>query len=1819
MKKNILFLCTVIAAITAVQTVFAATITWTVPATTTDVSEGTTVEATVDDEVNPATVTSSSFYLKKGTTGAGIPPLSCSSGTTISATRSTSYAIPISTLTLTPSAPLESYTGYRACISTGVRNMGGSSITSSTVSYAFTIRDFIAPTVTAVVPTPDGTTLGNSTPTISITFSEAMNTSLFDPSSTFILTTDSGATQISGSLSWSNGNKTCTFTPDSALQDYYTYTATILGTVTDVAGNPLGSDLSWFFSIDTITPVVSSYYPFPNNAYVNVAKPAVSVTFNEPVSTTNLVGADPTYFTLKKGLTNISRTCSTTDNTTFTCTPSADLTEGTYTARITGGSSGVKDPAGNYNASNPMISWNFKVDLTAPSVSAISPANGATDVSVTAPVTVTFVENNLMNASSINTDSFTVTSSTGKEVGTISYDAATKKATFTPGGGLSYNTTYTVTLTADIKDEAGNSVASTPYTWTFTTQPIVMSYYSIVPPFITAPVTPNVLIILDNSNSMDEDMEGNAVGSPKCWNYSDPNTCSRSIVARKALIDIVKKYADRIRIGLMSYKLPSASKYRLHNAFYFVSYNPKSYCPNPPVECYDYCVNEDPQSGTYTPSAAEAACSAVCLDQNALFDVTYRDQILTTAGTSGSNGTAIGSDKRKNYCSILYPKTMGYTDLSGTTVYHKLAGTFYASSDCGKRYMYATSYSSSETNPTVSYRIYSTKTGQSDDLSGYSGSYSNSSFGLTDDDFGLGFYNIGKRWFWDYSSKAWFANSSPGSGYLHQVAQDNDVADAHLNALLAKLRGNTTPYAFENDETGYMACTNTSNPNQCSYVVNAGLTPTAGTLKSSQDYFNGVLATSSGGPSSSPKTPIQYSCQRNFVIYVTDGLPSVNESGSTGSADSLMPQVLTRVDELRCPSSPTSSNCKVKIGTTKYDVRTFVLGVAITDSSRPKLDQMAIHGGTAVNSQAYYANNATELSNALSNIFENILTSVSAGSAASIVNNRGQSGANIVSAIFYPQKDFNSGLDRASWISDLQNYWYYFDPYINNSSIREDTIADNILNLKGDNVIDIRFDSVTGETVADKFVDDARGNYTTATPATEALDDLNALWRAGNLLYKRNVTTSSRKIFTTVSGTSFVKSDGSFLETDTGAGGLIDVLKSYLDVGSDVAKTAKIVKYLRGIDDPTDSTLRSRTVTHNGVTPDPANGVGVWKLGDIINSTPKIQSDKPLSGFHLDYGDESYRQFITSDDYTYRGMAYVGANDGMLHAFRFGKIVSKSTGYDKAEITNPGYLNKAGTSSPATTPPVLGTEEWAFIPKNALPYLKYYLDPSYSHMFYVDNTTLLVDASFNKPTGCSATDYWDCERKTTKDSGNDLDYSGTSWRTVLIGGMGFGGASRAANGSCNTISGTLPDTLLNCVKAPMNLTGYTEHGLSSYFALDVTIPESPSLLWSFSNPSLGYTISEPVVVRINGKKGGSGPDKDDPDSSKNGRWFAVFASGPTGPIETTSHQFYGRSDQNLKIFVVDLKTGALAATFDSGVANAFAGSLSSNALDTDKENKYSSSYYTTDVVYIGYVKPKEVSGIMQWVDGGILRLVTKGETDPTKWAISTVIDGAGPVTASIDKLFDSADQITGGPELWLYFGSGRYYFKNSTAGIDSADDRMAIYGIKEPCYSTGSVPKGYDSACTTALSLSTLTDQSADNPNISLLSGKTDGWFITLDATSSTTKAERVITTPSAKTNGLVQFTTFKPTADICGYGGETLFWFVNYNLGTAPSSGLMKGKILIQLSTGAIVVVDLSDISGTSRGGRQVSVGPGKPPAPPPPADTLKKPVKKILQIQER
>lgn len=101
---------------------------------------------------------------------------------------------------------------------------------------------------------------------------------------------------------------------------------------------------------------------------------------------------------------------------------------------------------------------------TTATVTAVTPLDGATNVSPNTAITATFSVP--MDSASVTTSTFTLTSAAGSVVGTVSFSGST--ATFQPNAPLSQSIRYTATLTTGIKDYIGAPLGSA-YAWSFTT------------------------------------------------------------------------------------------------------------------------------------------------------------------------------------------------------------------------------------------------------------------------------------------------------------------------------------------------------------------------------------------------------------------------------------------------------------------------------------------------------------------------------------------------------------------------------------------------------------------------------------------------------------------------------------------------------------------------------------------------------------------------------------------------------------------------------------------------------------------------------------------------------------------------------------------------------------------------------------------------------------------------------------------------------------------------------------------------------------------------------------------------------------------------------------------------------------------------------------------------------------------------------------------------------------------------------------------------------------------------------------------------------
>ena len=220
------------------------------------------------------------------------------------------------------------------------------------------------------------------------------------------------------------------------------------------------------------TPTVSSTNP-ANNAVVVPFNQKVTATFSEVMDSATITTAT---FTLMQGSSFVSGTVSYV-GTTATFAPTSYLTPNTlYIGTIT---TMAKSIAGSPMASNYV--WSFTTGLTAaivpPTVSSTDPLNAASGIPINQKIAATFSV--AMDASTITTSTYTLLQGTTPVPGFVSYSGIT--AIFAPTSNLSPNTAYSVTITNNAKDLAGNALVSN-YVWSFTTGAGVV----ITPPVINS-------------------------------------------------------------------------------------------------------------------------------------------------------------------------------------------------------------------------------------------------------------------------------------------------------------------------------------------------------------------------------------------------------------------------------------------------------------------------------------------------------------------------------------------------------------------------------------------------------------------------------------------------------------------------------------------------------------------------------------------------------------------------------------------------------------------------------------------------------------------------------------------------------------------------------------------------------------------------------------------------------------------------------------------------------------------------------------------------------------------------------------------------------------------------------------------------------------------------------------------------------------------------------------------------------------------------------------------------------------------------------------
>ncbi|NKE72061.1 pilus assembly protein [Candidatus Manganitrophus noduliformans] len=724
-----------------------------------------------------------------------------------------------------------------------------------------------------------------------------------------------------------------------------------------------------------------------------------------------------------------------------------------------------------------------------------------------------------------------------------------------------------------------------------------------------------------------------------------------------------------------------------------------------------------------------------------------------------------------------------------------------------------------------------------------------------------------------------------------------------------------------------------------------------------------------------------------------------------------------------------------------------------------------------------------------------ILQESASGTSVSVLaTSSGGEGA-IYQAYFYPRVGI--GANEVYWHGYLQGIFFDFK-----GQLREDTVADGRLVLTEDKIIETYFDTDLAETRVKRYAVDASGDRT-GTPEDISLRELTPIWEGGSNLADRDLSTNPRVIKTWVDENGDgVVDDAEFIDFSTANE---TDLRPYLRAANST-EGADIINYIRG---EKISGYRPREIGSGA-------SEKTWRLGDIIYSSP-VSVSAPQEQFDTKYKDSSYTLFFEKYK-NRRHVIYVGANDGMLHAFNGGFF---HPGDDSAtnSVIEHGWFTT--TDADGNGGELLGEELWGFIPQELLPHLKWLTQTDYNktrHVYFVDGSPRVVDAQiFTEESACATS---------LTDSGC---IHPKGWGTVLIGSLRMGGGSISVdlNGNGNT---TDPGE---------------DRFRSAYFALDITNPETPpKLLWVFKDSDLGFTTSWPAVMRLNGSSGAA--------------WYAVFGSGPTtykgerlAGLPATGNKFGQSISEYGQIYVLDLETGALL-----------------NKLATDNTDRYAfmgdpvvydfPKNYFSDIAYIG----KGYGSTGAW-NGKVYRLLTKGNADPTTWSLSILFNPAKPV------LVKSSATLDGAGRFWVYFGTGRFF---SSGPSSDADDQtnQAFYGVKESsangCWnrSLGS----WKASCPTiaATDLVDVTDASVSitgavscsscgAATLTALSNRIDstssekaGWFLTL------TGGERVLHEPTVL-GGIVAATSYTPGVDVCLPQGTNAVYALHYGTGAAYPS----------------------------------------------------------------
>jgi len=837
-------------------------------------------------------------------------------------------------------------------------------------------------------------------------------------------------------------------------------------------------------------------------------------------------------------------------------------------------------------------------------------------------------------------------------------------------------------------------------------------------------------------------------------------------------------------------------------------------------------------------------------------------------------------------------------------------------------------------------------------------------------------------------------------------------------------------------------------------------------------------------------------------------------------------------------------------------------------------------GSDGIPDNYFEVHNPQVLQSQLSKVFNSILKTTGSGTAAAVVANQREGDGATYQAYYVTSRPDSEG-DTATWLGALQAL--FLDGHGNLRACIPCSPGSSAALVDSDftnyPVAQIGFNATTNTTQVIEYNCDPTLT-TTACPASGApltLDQLQPIWDARVMLEQQanGQTITTNRAYGTAAG----PGAGRYIFTyiDSNLNGVVDsgeqvpfLLSSFqssskntfgiLNVG-DSTSAQNIINYVRGQDS---TGLRNRTVDYNG------NGTKLtYPLGDIVSSAPTLVGT-PSEAFDVLYNDQSYGAFraIYQDR---RQVIYVGANDGMLHAFNAGFYTASNNTF-----------SLTGNNSEVQHP--LGSELWAYVPFNLLPHLTWLTEQTYGHVFYFDGTPRPFDAHVF-PNDCTAL-------PTTPGSTQNCHPYG--WGTVLVVGMRFGGGELSIPVCTSSTSGTTTtyavngaltgfsagSTALSCTATQQP--SITTH--SAYAVFDVTNPEEPpTLLAEITGTTpqsaatvFGFTTSYPAAMAFSqdGYTTGSLPTGD--------VWYFLFGNGPdstpVGGVISSLATATSSRDASLYLYQV-LASGSTSIPY-TDVNQVGAYDLKTTESLANTSNSFTGDPtvvdwnldFVADNVYVGVQ-----NGSAATPGGSLVKIDTQGWLNgpgsggsvkpslPANWTFSTLVTPGGttaglPVTAAPSVTFDNNFNH------WVYAGTGRLY----VYADQSSTEQQALFGTIDPTDGTTQPAPSYASFTDvtnaiahvntgniTGVNGSTSTTGITESALESLIytppSGGSRGWKITLNAANTTAgiTAQRVLNS-SAVLGSTLFVSAYTPNTNLCLAEGSSVLFGLNYITGVA-------------------------------------------------------------------